>query len=228
MERRLVVGLGNPGSKYIGTRHNIGFEIVEQLETELRRGSGAALLGGESVRLVSATGWSSWDRGGGADSGALYNRMQLEWDVRDKGGGGRLGGRELICVKPQTFMNRSGEAVRSISAFFKIGVPSILIVHDELDLELGMLRLKSGGGEAGHNGLRSVSEQLGTREYGRLRFGIGRPPLSSRQPMADWVLAKFAAEENTAAQAALPPACLMSISWACEGMVVAQRRFHAA
>ena len=100
-------------------------------------------------------------------------------------------GERIYLLKPMTFMNRSGYSVRAAMAFYKLEAADILVVHDELDLELGDLRLKMGGGEAGHNGLRSITEQLGTCNYGRLRCGIGRAP-GGPSTGADYVLDAFA------------------------------------
>jgi PTH1 family peptidyl-tRNA hydrolase len=113
-------------------------------------------------------------------------------------------GSETICVlKPQIFMNRSGESVQQASRFFKVAAESILVVHDELDLPFGRIQLKKGGGEAGHNGLRSVSQALGTGSYLRLRVGIGRPPSDFRGSGADYVLEAFAAAERPLLQQVL-------------------------
>ncbi len=101
-----------------------------------------------------------------------------------------LAGERVYLLKPMTFMNCSGHSVRSALAFYKLEPADVLVVHDELDLELGDLRLKIGGGEAGHNGLRSISEQLGTNEYGRIRCGIGRAP-GGASTAADYVLDGF-------------------------------------
>ena len=146
----LVVGLGNPGDQFEGTRHNVGADVVRLLAdragTKLKKTKARALA-----------------------AGILLN---------DK---------RIVLAFPQTFMNNSGEAVRLLVRSFGIQEPNhIVIVHDELDLDAGRLRLKEGGGLAGHNGLRSVTQHLGTTEYIRLRIGVGRPPIS--QSGADYVL----------------------------------------
>jgi len=110
---------------------------------------------------------------------------------------GRLGafpGSRVVLVKPMTFMNLSGGPTASVRDFYKIPVERIIVVHDELDVPFGTLRLKRGGGDNGHNGLRSISRSLGTREYLRVRFGIGRPP--GRQDPAEFVLRDFATGER--------------------------------
>jgi PTH1 family peptidyl-tRNA hydrolase len=95
-----------------------------------------------------------------------------------------------------TFMNRSGDAVQPCAAFFKVEPSRIVVIHDELDLPFGTLRLKFGGGHAGHNGLRSIVGRLGTGDFGRVRVGIGRPAADFRGDVADWVLSDFAADER--------------------------------
>jgi peptidyl-tRNA hydrolase, PTH1 family len=107
---------------------------------------------------------------------------------------GRLAGVPVVLAKPKSFMNESGGPIVSTARFFKVPVESIVVVHDELDLPFGSLRLKRGGGDGGHNGLRSTTSALGSKDYARVRFGIGRPP--GRQDPADYVLREFAAAER--------------------------------
>ncbi|MCW2672940.1 MAG: peptidyl-tRNA hydrolase, partial [Frankiales bacterium] len=102
---------------------------------------------------------------------------------------GRLAGQRVVLAKPKCYMNESGGPVASLRDFFKVPVERIVVVHDELDIPFGTLRLKAGGGDNGHNGLRSVTKSLGSREYLRVRFGVGRPP--GRQDPADFVLKDF-------------------------------------
>jgi len=146
----LVVGLGNPGEQFAGTRHNVGAAVVELLadraDTRLRKSK-----------------------------------------ARSMAAGVLMSGKRVVLAFPQTFMNNSGEAVRLLVRSYGIQeAHHIVIVHDELDLEAGRLRLKAGGGLAGHNGLRSITNHLGTTEYIRLRIGVGKPPPS--QSGSDWVL----------------------------------------
>ncbi|HEU5129507.1 MAG TPA: aminoacyl-tRNA hydrolase [Glycomyces sp.] len=105
-----------------------------------------------------------------------------------------VGGPRVVLVKPLTFMNLSGESVGPLAQYFGIAPESVIAVHDELDIPYGQLRIKRGGGEGGHNGLRSMSKVLGTKDYARVRFGIGRPP--GRQDAADYVLKDFAKAER--------------------------------
>ena len=107
---------------------------------------------------------------------------------------GRLAGLPVVLAKPQSFMNDSGGPVVNVARFYKVPVEAVTVVHDELDLPYGALRLKRGGGDGGHNGLRSTTSSLGSKEYARVRFGIGRPP--GRQDAADYVLREFGAAER--------------------------------
>lgn len=154
----LVVGLGNPGSEYERTRHNIGFLVADVL---------AERVGGRfAVHKKS-----------GADL------LQA-----------RLDGRQVLIAKPRSFMNVSGRPVAALAKFFSVPPTEVIVVHDELDLPFGAIKLKRGGGEGGHNGLRSVSSALTTKDYLRTRIGIGRPP--GRQDPADYVLKQFAVPER--------------------------------
>jgi PTH1 family peptidyl-tRNA hydrolase len=111
----------------------------------------------------------------------------------------RLEGHKLALLKPETYMNESGRSVGAAAAFFKVEPESVLVVHDESDLELGRLQLRLGGGLAGHNGLRSVAQHLRTQDFLRLRVGVGRPGRGDPRPLADWVLSDFEPHEDAAA-----------------------------
>ena len=106
------------------------------------------------------------------------------------------GSKKLVLLKPETYMNDSGRSVGPAAAFFKLDPADVLVVHDEGDFELGRLELKDGGGLAGHNGLRSIADHLGTRDFLRLRIGVGRPERGDPRPLADWVLANFEPHEH--------------------------------
>ncbi|MCS6901757.1 MAG: aminoacyl-tRNA hydrolase, partial [Myxococcales bacterium] len=108
----------------------------------------------------------------------------------------RFGQEELVLLKPQTFMNLSGQSIQPAAAFFKVPAPAVLVLHDELDLPFGTIRVKQGGGHAGHNGLRSLIDRLGTPDFLRVRLGIGRPPPRSDE-VTDEVLARGAPEDYT-------------------------------
>ena len=156
-DRFLVVGLGNPGPRYAGTRHNAGFLVADLLAERM---------------------------------GARFKAHKSHSDVVE----GRLAGVPVALVKPRSYMNESGGPVVNAARFYKVPVESIVVVHDELDLPYGALRLKRGGGDGGHNGLRSVTSSLGSKEYARVRLGIGRPP--GRQDPADYVLREWSTVER--------------------------------
>lgn len=149
---KLFVGLGNPGAKYAGNRHNIGFMAVD--------------------RIAADHGFPGWKR---AFQGQISE--------------GRLGAEKVLLLKPETFMNLSGQAVQAAVAFHKLPLADIAVFHDELDLAPGKLRVKQGGGHAGHNGLRSIHAHLG-EDYGRVRLGIGHP--GHKDAVAAYVLHDFA------------------------------------
>jgi PTH1 family peptidyl-tRNA hydrolase len=154
---RLLVGLGNPGSRYAGNRHNIGFMAIDAV-----------------ARRHGVTGFRSRFRGELADA--------------------PIGGERRLLLKPQTFMNDSGESVADAARFFKIAPGEIVVIHDEIDLRPGKLRVKRGGGNAGHNGLRSIDALLGP-DYWRVRIGVGHPGV--RELVQTYLLCDFAAEEVT-------------------------------
>lgn len=151
------MGLGNPGPRYAGTRHNVGFLVVDLLAERM---------------------------------GGRFKAHRGRADVVE----GRLAGVPVVLAKPRSYMNESGGVIVAVSRFYKVPVDRLTIVHDDLDLPFGTLRLKRGGGDGGHNGLRSATAALGSREYARVRFGIGRPP--GRQDPADYVLRDFSAVER--------------------------------
>lgn len=153
----LIVGLGNPGRRYDGTRHNIGFDVVDDLARRHR------------------AEWEAAPRG--------IDALVARWRLAD-----------TVVVKPLTFMNLSGQAIVGLLQFYKIDPAGLLVVVDDVNLELGRLRIRSRGSAGGHNGLKSVIAALGSEEFARLRIGVGRG--DGRRDLADHVLAKFEAEER--------------------------------
>jgi PTH1 family peptidyl-tRNA hydrolase len=142
---------------------------------------------------------------------------------------GRLGGfpgHRVVLAKPTTYMNESGGPVSSIRDFYKIPVERIVVIHDELDIPFGALRLKAGGGDNGHNGLRSITRSLGTREYLRVRFGIGRPP--GRQDPADFVLRDFSPAERKELPFLIDRAADSVESLLLGDLAAAQNTYHAS
>jgi PTH1 family peptidyl-tRNA hydrolase len=175
----LVVGLGNPGAKYARNRHNIGFQVVDELAA--RHGLPA---------------WKSGKLGGETTAGVVTTERGRE---------------RCVLVKPMEYMNLSGFAVQRTADFHSVEPASILVVHDEIDLELGLVRLKSGGGHGGHNGLRSIMEQLGGGGFARLRMGVGRdprvPPGADKQAVASWVLSDFPRDQAPVVTAMIQAGC---------------------
>lgn len=157
----LVVGLGNPGSEYAQTRHNVGFWFLD----DLARQSGVTFQAqskffGETARFMTAE-------------------------------------QECWLLKPATFMNRSGQSVSAFASYYRIPVERILVVHDDLDLEPGVIRLKDGGGHGGHNGLRDISSHLNRGDYHRIRIGIGHP---RQQPDRKSDVSKYVLSRPTSAE----------------------------
>lgn len=134
---------------------------------------------------------------------------------------GEVSGEDVVLLKPQTFMNDSGRCVQAAMAFFKPKVDHLLVVHDELDLPFGTVRLKAGGGHAGHNGLRSIMACIGTGDFGRIRFGIGRPPPGFRGEVADYVLSGFDGPERAELPDLLKKAAAAVVEVAARGLAAA-------
>ena len=152
---KLIVGLGNPGPEYHNTRHNIGFQIVEEL-----------------VKNIEAPSFQS-------------NRKLQAQVVKTN---------QIVVLKPQTFMNLSGNAVKAAAMFYKIALQDIWIIHDDMDIELGRIKVQIAGGSAGHNGIKSIISSLGSPDFTRWRIGVGKPD-KSIQPTSDYVLDSFTTEE---------------------------------
>ena len=136
----------------------------------------------------------------------------------------RMGALRVALLKPETYMNESGRSIAAAASFFKVPPEAVLIVHDDVDLEEGRLQVRSGGGLAGHNGLRSIAEAMGTQDFQRLRIGVGRPERGDRRPVADWVLSAFSPEADVEGLIARATDAVEAV--ALEGLEVAQRRFN--
>jgi len=136
----------------------------------------------------------------------------------------RADGIRLALLKPQTYMNESGRSVGAAARFFKVEPEELIVVHDDVDLESGRVQVRLGGGLAGHNGLRSVAQQLGTGEFGRVRIGVGRPERGDQRPVADFVLSPFPPEVDVEALVARAADAVESV--AREGLEEAQNRFN--
>ena len=188
-ERRLVVGLGNPGPKYAGNRHNAGFMVVD------------ALAAAENER------WK-------------VHRANAEIVET------RLGGVPVVLVKPRTYMNLSGGPVAGLARFYKVPPARIVVVHDEMDIDFGALKLKKGGGSGGHNGLKSLTASLSGPDYLRVRFGVGRPP--GRMDPAGYVLRDFAGPERAELELNVERAADAVRTLLEEGLDRAQNIYHTA
>ncbi|TNU72823.1 aminoacyl-tRNA hydrolase [Miniimonas arenae] len=191
----LVVGLGNPGPKYAGNRHNVGAMVLDVLAGRI---------------------------------GASFTQHKARAAVLD----GRLGtlpggapGPRVILARPATYMNTSGGPVAALAQFYGIDAENLLVVHDELDIPEHQIRLKRGGGEGGHNGLRSISSALGTKDYARLRIGVGRPP--GRQDPADFVLSDWPASARAEVGVTLELAADAVTDVVTQGLLSAQNTWNA-
>ena len=191
----LVVGLGNPGPAYAGNRHNVGAMVADVLAGRLGAG-----FRSHRARAAVAEG-----RLGVLPGGAP--------------------GPRVVVAKPSSYMNESGGPVSALVQFFKPELDRLVVVHDELDIPYADLRLKIGGGEGGHNGLRSISRSLGSKDYVRVRVGVGRPP--GRMDPADHVLRDFSGTERKDLGVLLEEAADAVELVVTQGLLEAQQRVHA-
>jgi len=136
----------------------------------------------------------------------------------------RVGDARLALLKPETYMNESGRSLGAAARFFKVEPEQVLVVHDDVDLETGRLQARAGGGLAGHNGLRSLAQHVGSQDFLRLRIGVGRPGRGDRRSIADWVLSPFAPEDDADALVARSADAVEKI--VAEGLQEAQQRFN--
>ena len=185
---KLIVGLGNPGREYEHTRHNVGFQVAEELAQRYR------------VKLKNHSKWKA--------------RAAKIADIGDG----------VLLAEPTTFMNLSGWAVREIAGFHKLSPSDVLVVVDDADLPLGRLRMRTSGSAGGHNGLKSVIQELGTVEFPRLRVGVGRQP----GELKNHVLGRFSADEKAQIDAAVKRAADAAEMFAKEDILAAMNRYNAA
>lgn len=187
----LVVGLGNPGARYAGNRHNVGAMAIDELCSRT-----GATLSAHRSRAAAGTA-----------------RL------------GILPGVPVVLAVPTSYMNESGGQVKALLSYYDLPPERLVVLHDELDIDAGLIRLKLGGGEGGHNGLRSITKSLGTKDYHRVRIGIGRPP--GRQDPADFVLKDFSAAERRELPFVVDEAADAVEALVADGLLHAQQRFHA-
>jgi peptidyl-tRNA hydrolase, PTH1 family len=182
---KLIVGVGNPGRKYDGTRHNVGFEVLDQLAGRHR------------------LDWES------APAEALIAKWRPV---------------SALLAKPLTFVNLSGEAVGELMRFYKMALEDVLVVVDDVNLELGRLRIRPSGSAGGHNGLKSLIGVLGSEEFARLRIGVGRG--DARRDLADHVLSKFDPQERADVDAAIARSADAAELFVTDGIELVMNRFN--
>ncbi len=173
-ESVLIVGLGNPGQEYVGTRHNVGFDVIDRLSSEWK------------IDLNKSSYESLWGKG--------------RWE-----------GKDVILQKPQTFMNLSGRSVSPLMSFFKLMPGRLLVVHDDLDLTMGRVKPGYDSRAAGHRGIASIIELLGTQGFHRLKLGIGRP--TEKGSVSDFVLSRFEKSEKESLEMMLAQAVSEAQGW---------------
>jgi PTH1 family peptidyl-tRNA hydrolase len=183
---KIVVGLGNPGGRYVGTRHNVGFAVIDA--------------------LAEAPG-----------AGKFQDRFQAEVAELVEGA------TKILLVKPQTFMNLSGQSVRQLLDFYQLPPEELLVVCDDFNLPLGKLRLRARGSHGGHNGLRDIQNHLGTSEYARLRIGVGAP---DEDAAIDHVLSRFRPSERPAIDEAVQTAVQAVACWWDKGIDVCMNQYN--
>jgi peptidyl-tRNA hydrolase, PTH1 family len=198
---RLVVGLGNPGNEYVGTRHNVGWEALDEL----------------ALRL----GWVAKREDFNRLARSRFDGFTLDGSVAIHGGGME----KLLLLKPTTFMNLSGRSVRSAMAFFQLAPPDVMIVLDDMALPSGKIRMRPGGSSGGHNGLKDIEQALGTDDYPRLRIGIDSPP--PRLQGRDYVLGRLTDPQRQAVESALERSATAILTWIEKGIETAMSAYNA-
>jgi peptidyl-tRNA hydrolase, PTH1 family len=183
---KVVVGLGNPGAKYAGTRHNVGFDVIDYLAAAPACGPFRSKFQAQVAELKEA-------------------------------------GEQVLLVKPETFMNLSGRAVRQVMDFYKLTPDAVLMVSDDISLPLGKLRARSKGSHGGQNGLRNIQECLGTDAYPRLRIGVGAP---NPGEAVDYVLSRFKPGEKAAVEDAIAKAADGVVVWVRQGIEACMNRVN--
>jgi PTH1 family peptidyl-tRNA hydrolase len=198
---KIVVGLGNPGREYAATRHNVGFDLVDQLAARL--------------------GWI-----GKPDQFDTLARTKVHGLAFDGTISLASGGSEkLLLVKPMTYMNLSGRSVLAAMSFYQLAPADVLVVLDDIALPSGKIRIRPGGSSGGHNGLKDIEQVLGTSQYPRLRIGVDAPP--PRVPQKDDVLGKFTPDQRTRIDPALGRAAGAVVTWIDTGIEPAMSQFNA-
>jgi len=192
----LVVGLGNPGPAYARHRHNVGYLVTDELASRLR---------------------GTWKRHKAGRSEVVEGRLHST----PFGGSGP---RVVLC-RPSAYMNETGGPVKALATFYKVPVDHVVVIHDELDIPFDTMRVKLGGGDNGHNGLKSIRGSLGTGDFYRVRVGIGRPP--GRQDVADFVLSNYSTTERHVLPFQVGTAADAVESLVTDGLEKTQQRFNS-
>ena len=198
---RLVVGLGNPGSEFVATRHNVGWEAVDEL----------------AVRL----GWIAKKDEFNRVARTKFDGLAMDGSVSIHSGGME----KVLLLKPTTYMNDSGRSVQAAMTFYQLSPADIMVVLDDLALPSGKLRIRPGGSAGGHNGLKDIERMLGTNEYPRLRIGID--PAPPRVPGRDYVLGRFTDQQRKAIDPALQRTASAILMWMEKGIEAAMNVFNA-
>jgi len=183
----IIAGLGNPTKEYSGTRHNVGFAVIDKLADE-------------------------------------YN---ISMDIKKHKaicGKGVIAGQKVVLVKPQTFMNLSGESLREVIDFYKEDIDKMLVIFDDISLDVGKLRLRPMGSAGGHNGIKSIIANLGTDQFKRIKFGVGDKPRG--YDLANWVLGRFSKEQQEVVNEGLANACKAVETILSDGIEVGMNKYN--
>ena len=183
----IIAGLGNPTKEYAGTRHNVGFAVIDKLADE-------------------------------------YNISMDTKKHKAICGKGIIAGQKVVLVKPQTFMNLSGESLREVMDFYKVDMDKMLVIFDDISLDVGKLRLRPVGSAGGHNGIKSIIAHLGTDQFKRIKFGVGDKPKG--YDLADWVLGRFPKDQQDAVNEGLANACKAVETILHDGIEVGMNKFN--
>ncbi|MBI5678117.1 MAG: aminoacyl-tRNA hydrolase [Planctomycetes bacterium] len=183
---KIIVGLGNPGEKYLKTRHNLGFMVIDRLAQQL-------------------------------ETGCIQKKFQSLFCKKS------VDREEVVLLKPQTFMNLSGIAVKEAVDMYKCPLQDLMVICDDLDIPVGKIRIRRSGGCGGHRGLESIADRLGSADFSRLKIGIGRP--ADGDP-SDYVLSVFSKEEEHMTTEAIEEACEALKTWVFEGIEACMNKFN--
>lgn len=199
---KLLVGLGNPGRQYVGTRHNVGYETLD--------------------RLARRIGWTSRDDEFDRLARSRFDGLCMDGLVPLASGGSE----KLLLLKPTTFMNLSGKSVAQAIGFHQLQLTEVMVVLDDLALPIGRMRIRSEGSSGGHNGLKDIERILGSSAYPRLRLGIDPPPVNI--PGKDYVLGRWTPQQMELLDPVIDRACDAILLWMASGIEPAMSRFNAA